>query len=719
MSVALALALAAALGGLTPIFTEPSWWFVCFGTIGVVSFTVAAIRALARGWWWAPLGGVVVLVISLTFSFAPGAAIIGFIPTLGVFDACVALVAEGADSIGSQSIPADPVTGIVFMLTAGAGVLVLVLDAIALQFRRPALTGAVLLGLLAVPTFFDPAQADPFYFFVTAAGYLFILYLGMGEARSVGAIGVGAIAVATALIVPILLPAVAPESPEDAPGLGGFTVGINTFVSLGENLRRPNDTRVLTYTTDSESGQYLTVSSIDNFEGERWEPTVPEGNDGTLDSIGPIPGLGTGIDTFTGVTSITVTNMGGRWAPVPYAPTSILGLDNTWSWDPENLTVTSVDSSIRNESYDVTTVEALPTQQQLRAAGDAVPAGFEKYLAMPSDLPDIVAQTAASVAGGGATNFDQALALQSYFTGGGFEYSERAPVLEGYDGTSAGVIGRFLEEKSGYCVHFSSAMAVMARSLGIPARISVGFTPGDLIAPNDDEEPYFAVSTSNLHAWPELYFNNVGWVRFEPTVGRGALPDFPDRVDTTPTDPSEPTSTPTAAPSAAAPTSTPTPTGGPVDVGDSTSVTATLAAITVTVLGLAAVVILLLPLLPVLRRSSRRARRYWRIWRRHSAADAWREVSDTAIDLGWKAGATTPREFEDLVRAGMGAPAQEALERLRNAIEATAYSPTPAPARVSDVRVVRRGMARASARADRWRARFAPASAALRRRART
>lgn len=720
MSVALALSLTAALGGLTPVFTEPSWWFVAFGTIGIVSFTVAATRALTRGWWWGPLGGLVVLVISLTFSFASAEAIVGFIPTVGVLDAWTLLVAEGADSIGNQSIPADPVTGIVFMLTAGAGLLVLLLDAIAFRLKRPALTGVVLVGLLAVPTIFDPGQADPFFFLLTAAGYLFILYLGIGEPRSSGALGVGAIAVAVALIVPVLVPAVGPPDPDDAPGAGGFTVGISTFISLGDNLRRPNIARVLTYQSDAEDGQYLTVSSIDNFEGERWQPDVPPGRpESSVDSIGPVPGLGTGIDTFSSTTSIKIVNMGGRFAPVPYAPTSILGLDSTWSWDAENLTVTSADSSIRGAAYDVVAIQALPTQQQLRAAGTAVPAGFEKYLQMPEDLPESVVTTAAEVAGGEATNFDKALALQSYFTGGEFEYSERAPVMEGYDGTSAEVIGRFLDEKAGYCVHFSSAMAVMARSLGIPARISVGFTPGDLVVPDGDEAPYRSVSTANLHAWPELYFANVGWVRFEPTVGRGELPDFPEVSDTTPDDPNTPAPTSSAAPTSTAPTSTPTPTTGPVDGETSTPATVTLAAITVGVLGLAAVVVLLLPLLPVLIRGSRRTRRYWRVWRRHSAADAWREVSDTAIDLGWKAGATTPREFEDLVRTGMGAPAQAALERLRSAIEATAYSPTPAPARVADIRLVRRGMARASSRGDRWRARFAPASAALRRRSRT
>lgn len=717
LSVAIAFALGAAFGSLNPIFIEPSWWFVVVGTIGVVTFAIAAVRSLTRWKGWGPLAGFGILILVLTFSFAPAQSLIGFIPTLDVLGRFAALVGDGFLSISNQGVPAEATDGIVFLLASGAGVLTIATDAVAIIAKRPALVGVPLVVLLAVPTIFEPGQADPWVFVLTSAAYLLLLYLSIGEARTGGALGVGAVALAVALIIPVVAPTATPEPDESSNGTG-FTVGINTFIALGDNLRRPNPSRVLTYTTNSSDGQYLTVSSIDNFTGSQWKPAGPSNEatgEGLLD-IGPVPGLDNDIPTKEYDTNVDILNMGGRYAPVPYAPSRLIGLGEDWSFNPESLTVTSAGASARGSKYEVSNVLATPTLQQLRAAGP-VPEDFDRYLAIPEGLPPIVTETAASVVAEAeaTTAIDQALALQSYFTDGEFEYSEQAPVREDYDGTSAEVVGRFLEAKSGYCVHFSSAMAVMARSLGIPARIAVGFTPGEYVAEEDDEPAHYVVTTANLHAWPELYFDDIGWVRFEPTVGRGDKPVFIDEDR----DPSNPSNTPSPTPSStrltvpsASASPSPSATAGAGNANDLGS--AIVVAITVGALAVGALVVLLLPMVPALVRIVRRVRRYWRVRRQQSATDAWAEVSDTAIDLGWKAVATTPREFEDLVRPGMPAKATAALERLRAAIEFTAYSRSPEPARITDVRLVRRAMRAASSRNDRMRARFSPRSVVLR-----
>jgi hypothetical protein len=73
--------------------------------------------------------------------------------------------------------------------------------------------------------------------------------------------------------------------------------------------------------------------------------------------------------------------------------------------------------------------------------------------------------------------------------------------------------------RSGYCEQFAGAYAALARSLGLPARVAVGFTPGE----EDPDAPgTYVVTGRNAHAWPEVYFSGVGWVPFEPTPGRGA-----------------------------------------------------------------------------------------------------------------------------------------------------------------------------------------------------
>ena len=106
----------------------------------------------------------------------------------------------------------------------------------------------------------------------------------------------------------------------------------------------------------------------------------------------------------------------------------------------------------------------------------------------------------------------QAAALESWFRYGDFAYNESAPYLPGADNPFS-VMEAFLETRSGFCVHFASTFAVMARSVGIPTRVAVGYVSGS--------EPGSQTSVRNneLHAWPEIYQDGFGWVAFEPTPG--------------------------------------------------------------------------------------------------------------------------------------------------------------------------------------------------------
>jgi transglutaminase-like putative cysteine protease len=714
ISLGVLLGLGAALGGLNRALTDTNWWFAAMGVATLVTVTIIGLRAVVRFRWLPPVGGLVVLIVATTFSFAPGLGYLGIIPSPDSVAAFGRLITAGRQSIAEQAIPADATTGIVFLLTAATGLVAIGLDYLAQLARRPALVGIPLLVILLVPTFFGGGAGNPLSFVLTAGAYLLVLYLDLGEVRAGGALGVGATAVAAALIAPLLLPPI--TAPDPAGNGSGFVVGINSFISLGENLRRPRELEVLTYTNENQEPQYLTVSIIKNFSGTKWNPAAPSVNEGnTLDSFTPAPGLGTGVETIERTTSISIVNMGGHWAPVPYAPTGITELEGNWSFDSETLSVVSPNLSIRGEQYVVTSAQVNPTEEQLRAAVAVSDESLAQYLMVPDDLPEIVAQTAAEVAGDAPTRFDQAMALQNYFTSGDFTYSELAPVQDDYDGTGALVVGRFLEEKSGYCVHFSSAMAIMARALGIPARIAIGFTPGEYHRASGDSPAYYSVSTSNLHAWPELWFDGIGWVRFEPTPGRGITPSFETE------NASGPSTAPTAGPSTA-PTSVPLPTRTPTptatDAADgpdlATSPDQTVPRVVVTVLVVAALIVMLLPLVPIAVRGWRRARRSWRVRRHGSAVDAWAELRDTATDLGWSSATLTPREFAIAARQRQPEKVVRALANLLTALEATAYSPTPAESMLRDLRVARRAMLRSSSRRERLRAAVTPASVQIR-----
>jgi len=117
---------------------------------------------------------------------------------------------------------------------------------------------------------------------------------------------------------------------------------------------------------------------------------------------------------------------------------------------------------------------------------------------------------------------------------------------------------------------------------------------------------------------------------------------------------------------------------------------------------------------PMVVRGWRRMRRYWRVRRSGSAVDAWAELRDTATDLGWAAATLTPREFAIAVRKGKPEPVVRALANLLTALEATAYSPTPADSLARDLTIVRRALLRGSTRRERLSAFVTPASVQLR-----
>src|SRR5205807_10475736 len=158
-----------------------------------------------------------------------------------------------------------------------------------------------------------------------------------------------------------------------------------------------------------------------------------------------------------------------------------------------------------------------PTAEQLAQAGPAPAAIEQEYTQVPDALPAVVKETAEQVTRGASNVYEQAVRLQDWFTtSGGFTYDTR--VTEG-SGTDA--IARFLHDKRGFCVHFAFSMAAMARTLGIPARVDVGFVPG-----TEQQDGSWTVGLKDAHAWPELYFQGIGWTRFEPTPSRGTTPDY-------------------------------------------------------------------------------------------------------------------------------------------------------------------------------------------------
>ena len=710
VSGVLLLLLAFSLGSLSVLLTGGAWWLPPLLIAALVLLAAGVVRTVRPGRLLPFLAGAAALVGSLTLIFAADTALLGVVPLEGTFGRAVELVREGRISISEQAAPADVTAGISFIVALAVGFLALTADTFAFPLRAPALTAAPSLALMAVPVVVRPGDFDAVFFVLAAATYLALLQLERRRREPVRALALGA----AALVLAFVLPGAAPSpSAAGGPGVGGAaSIGINPVIDLGQDLRRPNSTLAFTYTTSSTESLYFRLTTLTSFSGDRWEPvSVDDLPENTVDEIGSPPGLDDDVPRVEVSTTVQIADLAARWLPVPYPATRIDGLDGMWFWEPEALSVRTNDSNAQNQLYTVSSLAVRPTDEQLAAAppSDGPPGMTE----LPDDIPANVEQTARDVTRDAANDYERAIALQDFFTGGEFRYSEEAPVEQEFDGTGVDVISRFLEVRSGYCVQFASSMAVMSRILGIPSRVAVGFQPG---TPQfrDGEFSHFEVTTHDLHAWPELYFEGIGWVRFEPTPGRGERPDYssettPDDPATPEVDESQPSAQPTTAPTRA-PVEVPEESLAPgATAGGGNDPSGPLAAAAV-VLG--AIVLLLVPA------GMRMFRRRRRLQSVRSGTDpataAWAETLDTARDLGIPIRSTeTARVAADRIADGLSPDVQEAVGRLRQSVEAESYASTRVAPSAADVDAVRAALARVRGLGERVVAFLAPRSLLL------
>jgi transglutaminase-like putative cysteine protease/uncharacterized membrane protein len=209
-------------------------------------------------------------------------------------------------------------------------------------------------------------------------------------------------------------------------------------------------------------------------------------------------------------------------------------------------------------TYEVTGLASIASEEALRQAGQDYPQYVEdRYLQLPASTTFRTRALAARIVedAGAANPFDQAITIQNHLR-------QRIRYEEQIDPPPAGkdaVDYVLFESQEGYCEYYASAMTVMLRSLGIPARIAVGYYP----AAYDDAEAGFLYRQRNAHAWVETYFPSYGWIPFEPTAsqpprdyGANRLAESPrERPDTPTPEPTvasepEPTATSAALPPA-------------------------------------------------------------------------------------------------------------------------------------------------------------------------
>ena len=697
----LALALVLLLSGFGTIVDGRDWWV----TAMLVALMTGLTCALLRGLGFRVVAPIAILVefLALTWIFVPETLVV-IVPTADTFARLGDLVSMAHTIILEEQAPVGAAQPIVLLVAASFGLIVIVADAM-LQLRRAAsLIGVLLLAVFVTPALISGETPSVWLFLGVAALWLVLLRTrtatpgivrrGYGPAMVLGS---------SALAAAVLFPVVSPDVSAVATSWGKppstvFGRGINPMLELGQNLRRNSTTEALTYRTTFNEAQYLKVATLQDFNGKRWAPSrvspnvVPEGP-AALD-------LDLGIEAEQGSTTITIKNLRSPMLPVPYPNSGrVLGLDGGWMFRSAGLTLTSRDDDNRGETYTVPTVDIEPTAEQMRELSAGPEAALDRYRALPADMPDVIADTAREVTADARNDYDRVVALQRFFRDGDFRYSETAPVAEDYDGNGVDVIAEFLEAKAGYCVHFSSAMAIMARTLDIPSRIAVGYAPGGSNGIVDGETEYQATS-DDLHAWTEIYFEGVGWIRFDPTTSVGSATRFAEPAAATP-DETENELQPGATQSAPrSPDRLDSGVVAPTDTARTAPRTAIATAAGVLVIGAA----------PWLARSIRRR---WRLKRgRTDVEPLWRELEDTARDLRIPASAAdTPRGFAGRLAERPGID-PDSLEALLRRVERARFARDAAPVGdgVDELGAIVSSLRSGASRRQRWLATLLPQS---------
>jgi transglutaminase-like putative cysteine protease len=718
--LAVMVALAVAMGGLV---SGAGWWSELM-LASVVVLGVAAVARMLLPAALAPVLSFVALVLLTTALFTPQTAVLGLIPTPASFAEFGQLIERAQLSAYTQSVPADPLPEFLFLLVAAGGAIAWVCDLLAIVLDRAALVGIVVCVALIAPAALLGGGISPLALVLCFAAYLLLLRVEVRGRRGTGgepatSLAIGAAAIVVALVIGTTAPGFQQIGRQAIPASGVvFGEGVSPLIDLGADLRRPNPVTVIDYSTTASSPGYLQMTTLDAINGEVWQHRHTQSTFfSTAASIDEVPGLSKRIKSRKVVTTVEVGNMTSRWLPAPYPVSRVSGLDGTWGWEQGDLTISGLTSVTTDQSYTITSRQLQPTAKQLRAAGENYPASVQYDLQLPANTPSVIRTTALAVTSGAATAYDKAVALQAYFHNGDFTYSLNAPKDDGYDGDTPGTIATFLKKKAGYCVHFAAAMVFMARELNIPARIAIGYLPGTQTGVSGKTSQY-EVTSDNLHAWPELYFPGVGWVPFEPTVGRGTVPNYDTSTVVTPAE------TGTASPGASEGAQKRIPTdeaiGGPGSTtpsgGDFSSTSAA-----------AAVVIVILALLfaPAVIRRRQRGIRLTKLRQGEGGASAaWAEVRASAIDLGLAAPLTeTPRVFAGRLRTAWqdgqvdqdAADAEStALDELVDNVEQQRFG-RPAfawtdPVLADDVVTVVSALGAGAGLARRWRATLVPVS---------
>jgi transglutaminase-like putative cysteine protease len=753
-----------ALIAVVPLLTAPNWGLRVLGVI-VIAITAASrprlrmLQVLAS-----PIAYASALLIYLNAVFASQLSIAGFVPTPASVSYLSSLVSQGlAERYFEPPVPST--SGIVLVAAGGIGLMAAATDLLAVRLRSPAIAGLPLLALYCVRITTSARQGGvgaTIVFCLGMIGYLALLAADGRErlriwgrlvtvwqaspteqaeaaeapdTRALAASGrrIGLAAACIALAVPLLVPGINVHDlfRTDSAGAGNGGAPVTTpepLVQMRQQLLDATAHTVLTYTTNAKHPQYQYLQAyVLNYSSSQqtWNLVLPvSATSAQLGSGHSVAALGVARGTRVARPTTKIALSTGTVGydaklgvlPVPYAPSKVQIPESGWLEDHATQMVYATGSALSGLNYTVTSTEVVPEAKQENEAASYPSNIKNSYLSFPAGPHGELAKLAKQITSGAKTPYAKAWKLENYFQSGKFSYSLSVTLPNGI----GGLIDFLYSTHTGYCQQFAFAMAGLARLVGIPSRIAVGYTAG-----TNEGGGKWEVTTADAHAWPELYFSGMGWLRFEPTPGgatgqgTATVPQYAAAGGAPPAYGTEPTTVPTG------------PAAGKLGKGANPNLAHLHhpgiggggAAVPVTrghsiipwVLMILAIVLALALAAPLTARCLIRRRRLRATGDAALAHAAWRELHDDLADYGL---ACRPSESPRAAAARIGVAlpldraAAEALGRIVTAEERARYAtaPLPSPTLRADSAAVRRALAREADWSVRWRARLLPAS---------
>ena len=528
--------------GMTRLFADATFLGDTLALALLSHLTAMTARRAGLGVTASAILSATVGVLAVTALLYPETASYLVLPASATIDAVQADLSEAWVVFNEESAPVPAVAG--FVVAAGALLWVLVFVADWAAHRLESAVEAVLPAFMifvftVVLGTGDQALGHAVAFSAAAMAVMVSMraarqarraWIEPGPGRGPATVlragaGAGAVAVLAGAVIGPSLPGAGAEALIDLTDLEPGPqrrVVVSPLVQVRAKLIEQSDIELFTVAVDPGDREYWRLMALDEFDGDLWRA-----RSSFDDAAGPLPSeFDPSVAARRMTQEVTVERLGNIFLPAAHEVREVIddgGVGMEYEPASGSLVKTRVGDALGPRRFTYVVESSVPEidARRLRgASAGAVDADFFAFnTALPAAFPASVRAEAERVASAASADYDRALALQDYFRDPGrFHYDLNVAFNQDLDDLESFLF----DVRAGYCEQFASAFASMARSIGLAARVAVGFTWGEW----DRARGAYAVRGEHAHAWPEVYFAGTGWVRFEPTPGRGGPNDF-------------------------------------------------------------------------------------------------------------------------------------------------------------------------------------------------